>query len=320
MSITPIFIFSLPRSGSTLVQRVLASHDGVATAAEPWILYPLLAARRGDLTTSDPWHRQLVSAIDDFVAPLPDGAADYDRRAREFALGLYERAADPGDRFFLDKSPPYHEIIDDIARTFPEAKLVFLWRNPLSVISSIVDTLCNGRWRVSFARADLFQGVDNLVRGYRRHADRAHAVRYEDLVRSPEAWRSLIEYVGLPFDEAALERFASVRLEGRMGDPTGVHLYGSLSAEPLVKWRGTIANPVRREWARRYVRWIGRDRLTTMGYDLDELLSDLAGTGVTNDKVRDDLRLLARGAVREMVRARDPGRPLISSFRALLSA
>ena len=42
MSVTPVFIFSLPRSGSTLTQRVLTAHDGVASAAEPWVLLPLL--------------------------------------------------------------------------------------------------------------------------------------------------------------------------------------------------------------------------------------------------------------------------------------
>ena len=43
MSIRPIFIFSAPRSGSTLLQRVLAAHTQVATASEPWILLPLLS-------------------------------------------------------------------------------------------------------------------------------------------------------------------------------------------------------------------------------------------------------------------------------------
>ena len=40
--IRPIFIFSLPRAGSTLVQRVLAAHDDIATTSEPWILLPFL--------------------------------------------------------------------------------------------------------------------------------------------------------------------------------------------------------------------------------------------------------------------------------------
>ena len=38
----PVFLFSLPRSGSTLVQRLIAGHPQVATTSEPWILLPLL--------------------------------------------------------------------------------------------------------------------------------------------------------------------------------------------------------------------------------------------------------------------------------------
>ena len=39
---TPIFIISLPRSGSTLLQRILTSHESVASASEPWLLLPLI--------------------------------------------------------------------------------------------------------------------------------------------------------------------------------------------------------------------------------------------------------------------------------------
>jgi len=46
--ITPIFIFSLPRSGSTLMERILATHPAVGTASEPWILLPFLYTRIRD--------------------------------------------------------------------------------------------------------------------------------------------------------------------------------------------------------------------------------------------------------------------------------
>jgi hypothetical protein len=42
---TPLFLLSLPRSGSTLAQRILAAHGGIATTSEPWILLPYLYVR-----------------------------------------------------------------------------------------------------------------------------------------------------------------------------------------------------------------------------------------------------------------------------------
>jgi hypothetical protein len=319
MAVTPIFLFSLPRSGSTLLQRVVSAHEGVASVAEPWILLPLLGARRSDLPLSDAWDHQVSSAIEDFLSEMPRGAEEYDREVHDFALRLYERAASPADRYFLDKTPPYTMIIDDIMRVFPEGKFVFLWRNPLSVVASTVETLCRGTWDVSQHRPALFAGLANLVAGHRRHAARAHAVRYDDLLTSEDAWRSLMAYLELEFDATALERFAGVRFAGRMGDPTGVHLYSALSTEPLTKWRETIVNPVRREWCDRYLRWIGRDRLATMGYDLDALLGELRTVRVGRERMREDVTILAGAAAREMLRARTSGNRLISSYRALLS-
>jgi hypothetical protein len=53
MAINPIFIFSVSRSGSTLVQRVIAAHNGVATVSEPWILLPYLYTSRSRGVTTE---------------------------------------------------------------------------------------------------------------------------------------------------------------------------------------------------------------------------------------------------------------------------
>ena len=48
--------------------------------------------------------------------------------------------------YFLDKTPPYAHFLPELLRIFPEAKFVALWRNPLAVVASIVETFCGGRW------------------------------------------------------------------------------------------------------------------------------------------------------------------------------
>src|SRR5947209_3362708 len=103
-STAPIFLMSLPRSGSTLVQRMLGTHPDIATASEPWVLIPTLYGTRteGVLTAYD----QMVAAtaIRDFIAELPAGRADYYRACRKFGLELYGAAA-RGRPWFLDKTP-----------------------------------------------------------------------------------------------------------------------------------------------------------------------------------------------------------------------
>src|SRR5688572_7827725 len=137
MGAQPIFLFSLPRAGSTLVQRVIASHDDVHTVSEPWLLLPFLYALRTDGARAEYWHEAGAEALADFCGALPGGEDEYRAAVRELAERLYSAATPDGPRYFLDKTPHYHVIADEVMRTFPDAKFVFLWRNPLAALASL---------------------------------------------------------------------------------------------------------------------------------------------------------------------------------------
>src|SRR3712207_7451790 len=87
--LTPLFLFSLPRSGSTLAQRILAAHEPIATASEPWILLPYLYTLREHGVYAEYNHRILVQAVEDFCAVLPGGRDDY--RSEEHTSELQSR-------------------------------------------------------------------------------------------------------------------------------------------------------------------------------------------------------------------------------------
>jgi hypothetical protein len=321
VDIQPVFIFSVSRSGSTLVQRIVAAHEGVATAPEPWILLPHAYTLRREGVDAEYFQHLLATAVEDFATRLPQGEADYLEGIREFALGLYELAGDEGATHFVDKSPPYCLVAEEIMRIFPEGKFVFLWRNPLSVIASMIETW--GPWRPTFMTADLFVGMPRLVAARQAHRSRSHAVRFEDAVSGDRGtWAALMEYLGIEFDETALSGFAAVEVEGRMGDPTGRRAYSSLSSDPEGKWRATLANPVRREWCRRYLRFLGEERLAEMGYDLRQLTAELNELPASRDGLAGDLLQAARGIAQEPVRARTRNRRLgmPNVVRTLLSA
>jgi hypothetical protein len=323
MTIQPIFIFSITRSGSTLLQRVVAAHDDVATVSEPWVLLPFLYTLRERGVVAEYTHWMMTRAVEDFCRQLPGGVEDYQDEMRNFVLSLYAKAAGNGARFFLDKSPPYYFVAADIMRLFPEGKFIFLWRNPLSILASIIETWDGGKLRVTANRADLFIGLPTLVSAYQSNSARAYGVRFEDLVGGEGTqWRPMIEYLGLEFDPAALEQFAAVPLEGRMGDPTGRHMYQSLSTDPVSKWKTTLNNPLRREWGRRYLRFLGPERLRTMGYDQASLLDELNAQRSSGASLLGDSMSLINDFVREPVRARNRrntiGGP--NPIRALLQA
>lgn len=304
MDIEPIFIFYVSRSGSTLLQRVLAAHPGVTTVSEPWILLPLIYSRRERGVIADYGHPQLVSAVADFVDQLPNGAQEYDEAIRRFVLDLYRRAAGPDARYFVDKSGQSH-VAADVMRIFPDAKFVFIWRSPLGIIGSMIDTWVNGRWSPTMYHGDLFTALPRMVATYVANQDRAHAVNFEALVGGDERpWRELMQYLGIDFEPEALREFSSVRLEGRMGDQTGVTRYSSLSTEPIDKWRRNIVNPIRVEWCRRYLRFLGEERLEVMGYSLQELLAELDEQPFSTDRLPSDVVRGTVDVLKEPVRVR----------------
>ena len=101
-------------------------------------------------------------------------------------------------------------------------------------------------------------------------------MRYEDLVLNPvEAWQRVFGYLELPFDPDVLTDFAQVKLAGRRDRNMDLPQYQAIRKDPLYKWRKVMANPLRRAWCRRYLAWIGRERLALMGYNLDTVTREL---------------------------------------------
>ena len=219
-TVTPIFLLSLPRSGSTLAQRVLATHPQIATASEPWVLLPLYAALEPGLCQARYSQDTLIQAVADLCKALPDGVNGYHAAVRAFASTLYGALAEPqGARFFLDKTPRYHLIAHHLLEAFPEAKFILLWRNPLATLGSRIHSF-GGVWRLQNYQVDLFDGLANLVRVREKYPDRIHAIRFEDMVSQPEmVFKGVFGHLGLDFDPGCIRSFSGVIAEGAAGRP-----------------------------------------------------------------------------------------------------
>ena len=293
----PIFLFSIGRSGSTMAQRILAAHERIhVPTSEPHILLPYLYTTRTNGVYAEYGHRGVVRSVEDLYGNMPEGKEEYLFEVRELVLRLYARTAPQGVRYFLDKTPRYHLIVDDIMRLFPEGKFLFLWRNPLAIVASNMDTWAGGRWNLYRYKVDLFDGLENLVEAYREHSSKVCAVHFETLVANPiEEWTRVFDYLELSFEPAILEEFGKVKPQAPpgsrqpMGDHPGIERYSRVSQEPLTKWKQSLSNPARKAWSRRYLRWIGADRLATMGYDLDELLAELDSLPNSSRRLGSDL-------------------------------
>jgi hypothetical protein len=302
--ITPIFLFSLQRSGSTLTQRMIATHPDVETSGEPWILLPLFYMRIKRGVYAEYEHHVVVKGVDEFCRGLPGGESDLYREIREMILRLYRARAGNRARYFIDKTPRYHVISSDIIRAFPDAKFVFLWRNPLAIVSSFIETWGAGRWNIYEFAFDLYDGLAALIAARQMAGSRACSIAYEDVVNeSSGAMARVFDYLGLEFDADRTRRFTNVETTGVMWDPTGVKRYQAVSQEPRERWKATLASPVRKWWCRRYLRWIGKERLAVMGYDDEQILSELDAIPNRYATVPSDILRLLFGLV---VRAFEP--------------
>lgn len=206
--------------------------------------------------------------------------------------------------FFLDKTPFYDLISNDILDLFPDAKVIVLWRNPLAAIASAVE-LWGGeqKWQLFLVSETMTQGLVNLVDTTLKYSSRICILQFESLISNPESEiKRITDYLGLNYEPNMIASFTKINLEGKMGDPIGTKKYNTISREPMEKWKKTMAGPLRKAWARRYLKWLGRKRIEQMGYDIETLLCDLDAipTKYTNlpsdcyEMLRDTLKIKAK--------------------------
>lgn len=294
----PVFLLSLPRSGSTLLQSLLQAHPDVATVAEPWFLLPLVHMRTetGSRTCYD--HVVSFQAVDELAGKLEESGGDWRANIRRFAEGVYGPLS-RGSRYFLDKTPRYIQIASELHAIFPEARFIILWRNPLAVLSSVLRSFRRNRWDLRYAHFDFREGLQRLVAFSEATAGdpRVVRVRYEDLAQDPQTVvNGLLRDLGMP--ELPTEAFAEIRpVEGKMGDPNRGR-ERTVSSGSLHLYRENLCNPLRKSFCRKYLNELGEARLARMGYDLKTLQNEVRAIPAKGRFLLKDLYQMPRDALR----------------------
>lgn len=251
-------------------------HPEIATTAEPWILLPLLGAYDQDILLSQYNHRTCRSAIQSFISQAGPKEALKAEALKNYGMTFYRAFESENVSYFLDKTPRYHFASLDITKAFKgDAKYILLWRNPLAVLASIIETFGKGRWNIHRWRFDLFAGVEGLHRLKAEAKETLVEIQYEKLVSGDDAeWLRLFSGLNLEFDVTYIENLKNKQITG-LGDPTGQSRYANVSSGSLDRWRDTFCTLKRKRFARDWLHWIGEQRLSRMGYSLDELLGEL---------------------------------------------
>lgn len=275
-----ILVLSPPRSGSTMLQRMLGTHSQIQTHPEPHVLTPL--AFQGVFHQVDRAaynHRVAAQALREFVEFLPRGEEDYLDACRAYCRELYGRARAPsGKRYFLDKTPNYADtILPFIARLLPKARFVVLVRHPVAQIASHANTFDGGDFQRSIFRRDIPGSfVPCLARFMRESTVPYVHVRYEDLVAEPEpVLRRVLGHLELEFEPACLAYGKAKHISKTFGDPK-IGLHDRPVSDSVNSWVNDLINrPDRTVACKRCIDAIAPDDLATIGYPVDTIWDEL---------------------------------------------
>lgn len=289
--VTPVFLLSLPRSGSTLLQRLLVSHPSVASAPETWILLPLFYSTRKESGYAEYSHHSCADGINEFISRLPRARRDYLAAVNAYAQTMYNAACSQSERLFIEKTPRYALIGKPLFEAFPDAYFIFLWRNPLSVAASLSKTWGKGRWPMHRYRVDLEDGLAGLTQlraavdsGGGRFID----VTYDKLVQTPES--ALVEITSFLDLESHGVKQERRTVDGALGDAADQRKTTQILPDSSGDaYTDAYFNSYRRRWAKRYLNTISDDTLNLTGTNRTRLMDSLTECGNTQKGLLKDI-------------------------------
>ena len=272
-----IFIACQPRAGSTMLQKMLGAHPSIYTTSEPWMmLHPVYALREQGVVAE--YDANLArTGLQTFIDELPEGKRDYLDGLRRMYGHLYQQALSKTDAtLFLDKTPRYYFILEELKAIFPEARLILLFRHPLAVLSSILRTWVQDRWlRLSQYRQDLVEAPARLLSGRDTLGDAAISVRYEDLVQEPaRELKTLCKHLDIVFEDGIIEYGQGEGSEWKFGDPQTVYDHSRPQTSSLEKW-SKVDDPQEWRLLRDYAEYLGKPTFERLGYSYADCLRTL---------------------------------------------
>jgi len=273
-----IFLVSQPRAGSTMLQRILGGHPDIHTVSEPWImLHPLLALRPDDMRSEiDPFNNR-VRQFKHFLLLInaDDAEALYFEQVGKFYGSLYDAVRKTTRKgFFLDKTPRYYYIIPELYRTFPQAKFIILFRNPLAILMSMLTTWAKGNvfWLSnSGQRHDLLSAPRLLVEGAKILGGAGLVCHYEDIVSNPkEEVRKITEFIGIEYSDSIVNYGDSNLPSWNFGDQNSLYSLQKPKKAKAQEWIEKINNYKTWRLVNDYLEYLSPEIIEKMGYSYAE--------------------------------------------------
>lgn len=190
----PVFIVGLPRTGTTLTERILSSHAKVESAGESFLMQIAIKQVSG-LRNNDSMSQSIIEAA---------SKKNIAKIAQNYLQAISYRLGDKP--MFIEKLPENFLYLGFIAKAFPEARIIHLNRNPMDACFAMYK---QSFFRYAYTFDDLgpyYVAYDRLRKHWREVlGDRLVEVDYEAMVSDQQVeTRRLLDNIGLEFDAACL--------------------------------------------------------------------------------------------------------------------
>ncbi|MCY4344295.1 MAG: sulfotransferase [Gammaproteobacteria bacterium] len=238
----PIFVLGQPRTGTTLIERIISSHSAVTSAGE---LQQFSLAIRRLSDHRDP--KRFSAALFEAALGIPPAAlgATYLETTRRMQGGTPH---------FVDKLPQNYLCIPLILAALPNAKIVHLVRDPMDASFASFKQLFADAYLHSYDQREMARHHARyrklMATWRRRFGNRFHDMSYEATTSDLEAQvRGLLDFLELPFEEACVNFHAQ---EGAVSTASAAQVREPAHSRSVGRWRRyrTQLEPMRQELAK----------------------------------------------------------------------
>lgn len=266
-NVKPIFLFSMPRSGSTWLQTKLSFNPNIATVSEPWILLHLFQLNSDIDSYSSISNYQLKLAIKQVDENLKIRGSCLNEINKNYYLRICKSLSSNKEKYFLDKTPRYIYILDKIYETFSDSKFIILWRHPLSILRSTYYSFWSKKTGLLHSRSDLYEGFLNLIE-FSKNRPNIVTLNYENLLNSDSNdWLVLEDYLKLKLTRDKISKENLVK--GIMGDSSMYKVNYTNNLEDDISQLNSIF--LKKE-AYSLTKHIGEENFKHIGYDYNQTI------------------------------------------------
>ena len=255
------FLLGFPRSGTTLLEQILATHPLITTLEER----PVLLQAEAEFLTRPGGISRLGGALGELLEPFRE---DYWRRVKDFGVK-------PNHGVFIDKHPLNTIRIPLIKKLFPSSKIIFALRDPRDVIFSCFRRSFN--MNISMYQFNTLMGAatyyDAVMKAGSSYIERLELdvffLRYEELVGDFDMTLDrLCEFLGISWNDS-FRGFAEAAANRRIATPSSTQVGRGLYEDGIGQWRHYAAMldpvlPLLEPW------------IVKFGYSMDEALGPAA--------------------------------------------